>query len=623
MFQTILMLALKVLGCAIVVYLIAGCLVSLKKLLPFLALASSVGLFIAIYKIRGAGNEDLTWLLIALSIMTMFFYNGEGFMNPKVHENLFELVSVERKWNSIFEEFDEYEFHFRPFETGGFFENAIFSGILFWLYYEFLMPLSNNLVYILPVFIGIMSLIEILMVIGFRLSKGIYWIARVLVFVLTFTFTLVGNLGSKSKVSEDEKLFKDCMSIVDTAFSTSYEMDYTYYYKKNNSKDYSIMSGTEIGFIYDKELNVGADFVWRNNYSEKLYKKVYSGNQDIGEKFYQFNNFGSISEPDFRYFGEVDDVEGSFYSKAEIALHNIKPTINFMECYKITEDIFDGIWLIQRSFETLTVQYSSEFDENYNQENNTEYLVTWRFSMDEKKNPKSLLRIDLKVYPNSTNKEEWSYITKSETGLGDLFDENENLKGYTYNPNEICCVDLKEAFDSLSLSKGNIGNFNFSLYEDVDDVRNKYYYDKETKLTKYYENSQGSSTGDSLPDYYVSNSDYSKYDNEDRVIDSRNPSDFCAFTFDNAVASDVILNTFELDFALDGLDYFMYAGFLDVNGVIDYTMVFSYYNVNFDANVQYIATFTVEHQLNIVYLDSISGSVTYEGRDYQLFVYYS
>ncbi len=58
-------------------------------------------------------------------------------MNPRIHENLFRLVSVERKWESVFADDDEYVLHFSPVETGGFIENTVFQGILFFLFYYF------------------------------------------------------------------------------------------------------------------------------------------------------------------------------------------------------------------------------------------------------------------------------------------------------------------------------------------------------------------------------------------------------------------------------------------------------------------------------------------------------
>lgn len=101
-FEVILPIALKVLGCAVGIYFIAGFLVSLTKLLPLLAILSSVGTIISINLVREAADQSLLWIPLALTLLTQLFYHGEGYMNPKIHENVYSLVNVERKYTSIF-----------------------------------------------------------------------------------------------------------------------------------------------------------------------------------------------------------------------------------------------------------------------------------------------------------------------------------------------------------------------------------------------------------------------------------------------------------------------------------------------------------------------------------------
>lgn len=72
-----------------------------------------------------------------MSLLMQLFSRLDEYMNPRIHENLFRLVSVERKWESVFADDDEYVLHFSPVETGGFIENTVFQGILFFLFYYF------------------------------------------------------------------------------------------------------------------------------------------------------------------------------------------------------------------------------------------------------------------------------------------------------------------------------------------------------------------------------------------------------------------------------------------------------------------------------------------------------
>ena len=104
-FGSILVVAAEVLGCAVALYLLAACLVSLRRLLPFLAIGSAVA---TIFVVRFVNNHiaetgtftDVLFLPIAMSLLTQLFFQADGFMNPNVLENVYRLVSVERKWES-------------------------------------------------------------------------------------------------------------------------------------------------------------------------------------------------------------------------------------------------------------------------------------------------------------------------------------------------------------------------------------------------------------------------------------------------------------------------------------------------------------------------------------------
>ena len=201
--------ALKLLIGMAVVYAVAVFLVSLTRLLPFLAIASSVATIISVSYIRQNNAEELIWLPVVLSIASQLFYRGEGFMNPKIHENLYSLVNVERKWNSLFADHDDYELHFSPVETGGFFANSALCGILFFLYFDALIfPNTESwLVYILPIYVIGMSIVDAVIVFGVEIPAFFYWCARILMIILSVTIGFLGAPVKDQKALEDEKLY--------------------------------------------------------------------------------------------------------------------------------------------------------------------------------------------------------------------------------------------------------------------------------------------------------------------------------------------------------------------------------------------------------------------------------
>ena len=137
MLEVIGLFLLKILLGVIVIYFIAAFIVSLKKILPFLSILSSIALIVLLYFIGGKIHDNYEYLLyiVALGVFNQLCFQGEGFMEEHILENSYRIVSIDRRWNSLFADYDDYNVHLAPEYIGGFIENTIFIGIFYAGYY--------------------------------------------------------------------------------------------------------------------------------------------------------------------------------------------------------------------------------------------------------------------------------------------------------------------------------------------------------------------------------------------------------------------------------------------------------------------------------------------------------
>ena len=89
--------------------------------------------------------------------------------------NVYRLVKVERRWESLFAENDKYELHFAPVEAGGFLVNTILYTILFSICYGVAFSYhSYGWAFAIPIYHICMSIMDILYFNGFPLTDFIH-----------------------------------------------------------------------------------------------------------------------------------------------------------------------------------------------------------------------------------------------------------------------------------------------------------------------------------------------------------------------------------------------------------------------------------------------------------------
>lgn len=614
-FDSLLMLATKVLGCAVVIYILAGFLVSLSRLLPFLAIASSVGTLLAISHIQKTGAQELLWMPIVLSLLTQIFYQGERYMNPRVHENLYELVNVERKWNSLFADFDDYELHFSPVETGGFIENTLFLGILFGLYYSAFMFSEGfgEAAYILPIYFLAMSVVDLLMVFGFlRLSPFFYGALRVLICILAVAAAFLLPTGKESgtvgNTVDKKQLYEDCAPLVKLDYSISYRVSY----ELSTISNYEYRHYDGKNFVYDATLDVGAEYDTVS--AGVMYDKVFVINENYDNKITQLSNAGGL-DFDFKYVRCVEKVGGPFkYTTVSCP--------DFAPYCELTEHKLNHLGSpIEKDKEnnTLEIVYTSQLDSTFNPETDEKYQVIWLFHTDSDGTPVSLASVTCNLYINEANREQLIYRPiRGSTGLENLFEEDGSLKGYTYNENEIAGIDLKNVFDALNGQNGTVANYDFKVVETRNGASTMYIYDTETGIvalfSENYENGDNAArTNDFVtypPDCYISNQAHAKYDADYQLVGTRLGSTFKRYTFDNGSASRAIQQAFDGIFIFT--DVSVYQG--PDGSFFDITIT----EHNEDLYVDVVYTLFIQRYMNSddYYLTQINASFTYEEAEY-------
>ena len=606
--ENLFQVVLYVLGCAVAIYIIAGFTVGCTPILPFLSILAAVGTFIATSYVLESGEPDMIWLPISTSILMMVFYKGSDFMNPRIDHNLYQLVSVERKWNSIFADFDDYELYFAPVATGGFIENTIFTGIMFGLYYHFI-PIyfpDNWAIHAYTFYVAGMSLIDALGIIRIiNFNQFFYGAIRILVIIGAVALGLIGPFTDDG-AQRRESVFKQCQKVVAFDYSTSYYFDYEYL-SYSNVYD-------ETYFVYDATMQAGAQYsTWSGG---KIFETIYAKDERLGDGTYCFNKYYS-SELDFRYICEVDENDGPF------KFFPLPSTVDYESYSVFTQEKYDHLgdriyWNDSAKFMSIT--YNTIYDSSYDQEN-THYSVTWGFNIDGDRNITSLRYISCTVWLNSANAERFTYTpyTGRDTELVDLFDEEDGyLIGYTYNPKEKYGVVLEDEFNALK--NGNVANYDFKVKMQEGADTTVFIYDCETNTTAVYVNNEAKANNAYAyndynyyrPDYFINNNSRTMYDSEYNVIATNNSSSFKHYTYDDASASRAIIQGFG--------GY--YSPLSEEESVWLNSISVSVLNRNADLDVY------VNYNINIrkdgfgrCLLEDINASFTYEGRVYNMRLY--
>ncbi|MBE6555427.1 MAG: hypothetical protein E7663_04250 [Ruminococcaceae bacterium] len=624
-FASVMALGAKVLGCAVVIYILAGFLVSFKRLLPILAIASGVGTVIAISHIQKNGAESLLWLPIVLSLLTQLFYQGEGYLNPRIHENLYQLVSVERKWNSLFAEYDDYELHFSPVETGGFVENTLLLGILFGLYYNAFIfsGTFSEAAYILPLYFLLMSVLDLLMAFGIlRLSAFFYWAARILMIILSVAIAFLAPFSKDDRSLNIEELYEQCAPLVRLDYTTSYAVSYEYSVKSSNG--YQPRDNESASFIYDAALDVGAEYDTVS--AGRMYDKVYMKNSHFDNKLVQLGNFApSRLDLDFKFMRYTEEVGGPFKYRTLNA-------VDFAPYCELTMQKLEHIGGTPIEYNDdehlLKITYIANYDSTYVPEGDIEsYSVIWCFNTDDDRNAVSLSYINFTVYLRETEKQEIRYtpLHDGNTGLDDLFERDGSLKNYTYKEGEIYGIDFNEIISSLNGTSGSFDDYDFKMTETYNNVSSLYAYDAQTGIVALFKtnfaNADNALSNEDFttypPDYYIVNANRSKYGSDHALIGTQSSSAFKQYTYDDGIASNAISKVFSGTMTLANI-----VVYVTPNGYLGHIELVDR-NEELGVDVTYYFGLSQYMNNDRYYFNSLDARFTYEGREYSMRLYAS
>lgn len=565
-FEELLPTILKVLGCAVAMYIVAGFVVSLSRLLPFLAILASVGTMFATSFALESGDPTMIWIPIATSILMQLFYKGTDFMDPRFDSNLYRLVNVERKWNSIFADFDDYELHFTPVSTGGFIENVVLNGLFFGLYYSFIPIYFPNtwVVHIFALYILLMSVIDVLGVFGIlRINEVFYGLLRIFVIIAAVSIGFLCPF-TDSDAGRREDVFTQCDRAASFNYDVSYYAKYEILYHGNYQT--SVYDGTY--FVYDASL--GAAALYETVGDRTIYQTIYAKDSRLGDAVYEFSNINQ-SGSSYEYIKQAKKIDSPF---KYIPMPS-DSDFDFEAAAEFTKEKYDHLgdkvsWYDDEG--TMSITYNTAYDSTYVHEGNPEFSVTWCFLIDKERSIVGLGYIQCTYRPNKTNSYVYTYdpISSQNTNFSNQFGEDGNLIGYAYesgDENEQFSFDLEETINSLNGTSGSIKDYDLSVKASVEEgsmlyTDDMYYlYDAKTHASAVYYNddSAAESARDSnnfalfRPGCIVDNNAALLYDADYNIIASTTNLKY--FTYDEADISSVILNLFSGEFEPKKMEY--------------------------------------------------------------------
>ena len=528
---------IKVIIGFIVAYFVAAFLVSLKRLMPFLAILTSIAIMIVYYIMEKTGNQELYPYIVIMCVFTQVFYQGEGFMEVRIQENAYRLVSIERKWESLFEEYDSYVLHFEPREIGGFFENAIIYGIFFIIYYSFAKD-TNGIGYAYPIYIILMSLADILYIFAIQFNIFIHWIVHTLVIASTIYIGLTGEPFVQNSNKGPTDYFKAAEKLAKTNYSSSYEFLFESY-SKVSAGSYEYDGGTGILFVYDSALKAGGLTKDFDDDSEHIFEYIVTKDDRFNNQLIRYVN-EHRSAYDFEYVGPTSEVGGPL--KYDNFDHVFDSYIEFNRArYDVST--------ILRSGDILTISYTKTFNSG------DSYEVRYNFTTKDKKQPVSLNYIQLNTYVGDKK-----YLMKytpvsGNTKLLDSFDQYGHIKGYIYDMNNNPSVGETYGIDISYLLTEELNSFDLAAdYDFTLKVRLEneiyYVYDAQSKNTVEYINNstRGQNAANSNNFYsYRPNNVYFNYEEFGYSIDNHDYIDlpfYSQYTGNYDYITDMIIRMF-------------------------------------------------------------------------------
>lgn len=643
MLEVIGLFLLKIILGAVAIYFIAAFIVSLKKILPFLSILSAVALIVLLYFVGGKIHDNYEYILyiVALGVFNQLCFQGEGFMEEHILENVYRVVDIDRKWNSLFAEFDDYEVRLSPVYVGGFIENALFIGIFYAGYYYLFG--GNDIQYVLPLFFLLRSIVDLVYMFIYQPSGLITWSTNIfcLLFSILLSVYIVPKNDYQIKVS-----YKDCEKYIVLDYSKSYEADYHKYiltdgYKKDKR--------TSLYFVYDSYINAGgychsSKIINNDNpYQKIVYRDIRFNNELI-----QFN---MSDEDEYKYdFGEITKEVGDLY-KYDTA-EGFVEDLDYTSYLKFSKEIYDNMTISIYTKDTITLTYTCEISDD------NKYTVYYDLNCNKRHKPTSLKSIRAIIYTTVNMYHEVSYTPLYEeandregvlgnTNLKDRFYHdydyyeyepgNEDdaplfLSGYKYEEpeeeKETYGINLNEILYNLEGQEDVISNYDFILEEYLNggDPLGYVYDSARDVVGLYYENSYSN--------YKLAkeNNDFNTY-SPNRIIYNEllcsyeinngyglsggttyySSDEFIKYTIDNELANRVITKAFNSFEFVNEPDYRL------VNNEVQ--VVFSFINPLIDNEyAKCVFYFEDKNGHYIPYKVEINADL--ESRQYKLTMYY-
>ena len=477
--EVILMFLFKLLCGFVITYFIAAFLVSLKRLLPFISIITACVIMGFYYYMENTGDRSVFYIIIILCILTQVMFQGEGFMEPSIQENVYRLVSIERKWESLFEEYDRYELHFEPKEIGGFVENTIIYCIFFVIYYG-ISNSGNAFGYAYPLYVILMSLVDILYIYVVQFHSLIHWAFHSIILVSSICIGFVGiPFLTDNNSNEPKDVYKYVEKLSKTDYTLSYQFEFETY-TKSSTAVYEYEEGSRQIFIYDSQLKAGGMTSEINNDGNNPFDYVVVKDSRFNNLLVRYVN-SSTDDYSYTFAGFANEVSGPLK-------------------YDTFEHVFDSYILFDRvrydassiyrnsngSSKNILISYEKTFTSG------DSYVCQYSFTTDQNYKPTKLNYIQLKTYvDNKKYQMTYTPITGT-TKLSDSFDHNGYIKGYVYNkddnPNhgETYGIEISEILTSLN-NFDIVENYDFTLK--VNSENELYYvYDAETLTSVEYLN---------------------------------------------------------------------------------------------------------------------------------------
>lgn len=520
------LMILKVVVGLVALYLIATFLISLNRELPYFAIVTSIAVIVT--SIFAYKYESIRWIPYFLSLLAQIFYHGEGYMSPKIQENLYRLVKVERRYESLFASHDKYELHFEPVKMGGFLSNTLIYGVIFAIVYgvAFTHP-SYGWAYAIPTYVICMSIMDILYMHGFPVTDLIHKPIQILACVLAIYIGFM--VGSEPKPFKTEKLYNQCNEVAKIDYSKSYKIEYLTKVKEGN--DYILTDETY--FVYDSTLEAGAFYSNKDDnviYNRIIYKDFYSN---------KLVEYSSIN---------AQEIEFVFEKYASIVGGPLKyVTIEqpFDTYTTFTRDMFFNSTQITKFDDGLSIIYSRDISNGY-------YRIIYRFKTNQKGEPVSVSGVDCAIYIEG-NLYEINYdFVSGKTGLENLFNEYKTLNyGYVYNKTEEYQIDIISSLGWLQQSEDNINVYDFNLKETYNGSSSMYVYDADREMVQLYTSNyldsynamDNNDFNTYMANYYIFN-DYGIIQNTSDWDVNDSVDVFEKYTYDNEYASKVIKEGF-------------------------------------------------------------------------------